>query len=228
MHFRITLPLAALLLAAAPSALAEEAAQTYGIPGVSSQAGDTTIMARSLDWLDRAKILESQEDWVGLLDWGQRWTREEPGNPLAWYVLGRANNELSRYSEAIAAYQQNLRLDPADVHAHTSLGNAYRNSQRYHEALNAYREALRVKPDCVRSWRNLSLTYLSLKGVAGVTQALQALRQHDPELAEAWQKLAVEYAATKDERLAQQALKVLQALDAARLERMLAILFAGI
>ena len=205
--------------------------ETYAVPTVSSQVtgdGSVTLAATPFDWLARAKALERQGDWPGLLDWGRRWTQDEPDNPLAWYVLGRANNELQRYPEAIAAYRENLRLDPGDVYAYTNLGNALRNSQRYPEAIQAYREALRLKPDCVRSWHNLGLTYYSLKGMPGVNRDLDRLGQVDPDLARVWQRLALEFANTGNEGVARDALKVLAGLDSARRERMFAILFAGL
>jgi len=210
--------------------LGQETVQTYAVPMVSSQAtgeGSVALVATPFDWLAQAKVLERQGDWHALLEWGQRWTRDEPDNALSWYVLGRANNELQRYPEAIAAYRENLRLDPADVYAHTNLGNALRNSQRYPEAIRSYREALRLKPDCVRSWHNLGLTYFTLKGMPGVNQDMQTLRQVDPALAEAWQKLALEYARTQDVGTAREALRVLAGLDSARREQLFSILFAG-
>lgn len=222
---------AVLLLYSAHAALAQGQVQTYGIPNVTTQttqSGSVMIVATPFDWLEHAKALERQEDWPGLLDWGQRWTRDEPGNALAWYVLGRANSELQRYPEAIAAYQENLRLDATDVYAHTNLGNAYRNSRRYLEAMQAYRDAVRLKSDCVRSWHNLGLTFYTLKGVPGVNQALQRLRETDPQLADAWQKLAIEYSISKDERVARQAIRVLSGLEPARRERMFEILFTSL
>jgi tetratricopeptide (TPR) repeat protein len=212
-------------------ALAQETVQMFAAPLVSSQAtadGGVALVSTPFDWLAQAKVLERRGDWDALLEWGQRWTREEPDNALSWYVLGRANNELQRYPEAIAAYRENLRLDPADVYAYTNLGNALRNSQRYPEAIRAYREALRLKPDCVRSWHNLGLTYFTLKGMPGVNQDMQALRQVDPALAEAWQKLALEYARSQDLGTAREALRVLTVLDSARRERLFSILFAGL
>jgi tetratricopeptide (TPR) repeat protein len=221
--------MASLLVAVTLSAAAQETVQTYAAPTMSvlgSAEGSVTLVAGPFDWLGQAKALERQGDWHGLLDWGLRWSREEPDNPLAWYVLGRANNALQRPGEAVAAYRQALRLDPADVLAYNNLGNAYRNDRRYPEALAAYREALRLKPDCARAWQGLALTYYAFKGVAGVSQALQELRKADPQLADAWQKLALEFSRSQDARLAGEALQVLASLDAAQRERLFGILFA--
>jgi tetratricopeptide (TPR) repeat protein len=223
----VQIQLVALLFFAQMTWAAQEGVQTYAVPRITIQTtGEGTMqLATAGDRLARAKALERDGDWQALLDLGERWTREEPDKALAWYVLGRANSELQRYPEAVAAYRKDISLDPDDPYAFTNLGNAFRNEGRYYDAMRAYRDALRRKPDCVRSWHNLGLTYFNLKGVAGVTQALDRLRQVDPELAAAWQKLAVEYASTRDERLARDALKVLASLDASRRERMFNILF---
>ena len=124
--------------------------------------------------------MEQRRDWPGLLEVGQRWTLAEPDNATAWFVLGRANSELKRFPEAIAAYLQDLRVEPGDVYARNNLGNAYRNSRLYNEAMNAYHDAVRLDPDYIPAWHNLGITFYALKGTAGVARALQRLRSTDP------------------------------------------------
>lgn len=178
------------------------------------------------DWLGRAQWLERRGDWPNLLDWGQRWTQSEPGNGLAWFVLGRALAALQRYPEAILAYQRSLRLDPADVHAHNNLGNAYRQRQRHDDALRAYRQAVRIDPAYGPAWHNLGITFFDLRGVAGVARALQRLDASDPALADAWRSLALDYSRSRDERHARDALSLLRGLSDAQRERMFDILLA--
>ena len=185
------------------------------------------VVLRQADWFARATDLERRGDWQGLLDWGRRWTRSEPGSATAWFVLARAYGKLQRYPEAIAAYRLDLRIEPRDVHALNNLGNAYRDSNLLRDAMAAYREAVQIDPDYVPAWHNLGLTFYALKGVAGVAQALQQLNASDPDLAEAWRKLAIEYSLSRDQRVAQKAIGVLRGLDAEKRRRMFEILFAS-
>lgn len=180
------------------------------------------------DWTQQAIAFERQGNWQGLLELGLEWTRAEPKNATAWFVLGRAYGELNRFPEAISAYKRNLHIESGDVYAWNNLGNAYRDSKSYLQAMYAYRDAVRVNPDYIPAWQNLGLTFIQLKGMAGVSQALQQLHTTDPELAEAWYKLAIQYSQSHDARIAQEAIGVLRGLPDARRERMFKILLAGI
>ena len=43
-----------------------------------------------MEWLDGYTVLETAEDWQGLLGWCQKWTKSKPENPTAWQSLGMA------------------------------------------------------------------------------------------------------------------------------------------
>jgi tetratricopeptide (TPR) repeat protein len=198
------------------------AAQTFGLDG--NQAAET---ARSqAEWVQQAQVLERSRDWAALLDWGQAWAQADAGDPLAWFVQGRALNQLGRFPEAIAAYRQNVRMAPDDALARNNLGNAYRDSGRPREAMQAYRAAVEIDPGYVQAWHNLGLTFYLTKGQAGVVQALQKLQAADPALADVWRKLAIDYSITRDQRVARDAVRVLRGLSAAERARMFGILFA--
>lgn len=175
-------------------------------------------------WLAQAQALERRADWAGLLAWGQKWTAAEADNALAWFVLGRALARQNRHPEAIAAYRENLRLDPGDWYAHNNLGNVYRATRRQREALDAYRAAVRVRPDYIPAWHNLGVTFYDLKGPAGVADALRRLHASDPGLAQAWRGLAIDYSLSRDPRVAAAAIRILRGLSDAERERMFAIL----
>ena len=130
----------------------------------------------------------------------------------------------AKHAEAIAAYRENLRLDPGDWYAHNNLGNVYRATQRRREALDAYRAAVRAQPDYIPAWHNLGVTFYDLKGPAGVAEALRRLHATDPGLAEAWRGLAIDYSLSRDPRVALAAIRILRRLSDAERERMFAIL----
>lgn len=188
-----------------------------------AQAGDMAI-----PWLHRAQALERQGNWPALLVLGHQWSQAESGNPLAWFVLGRAYGALRRHPEAIEAYRRNLREDPADSYAYNNLGNSYQALKRHREAMAAYHDAVRAEPGYLLAWRNLGQTFYALKGPTGVAQALGRLQATDPALAEAWRRLAATYAVTRSTRVEQAAIQVLRRLTPAQRERMFAILLEGV
>lgn len=197
------------------------AAQTFGVDD-----GRAAHAARShAEWVREAQALERRRDWAGLLAWGRDWTAVHAGNPLAWFVQGRALAELGRLPEAIAAYRETLKIDPTDVWALNNLGNAQRDSGDPREAMRTYRAAVELDPGYVAAWHNLGLTFYLTRGEAGVAQALQRLDTVDPRLAGVWRALALDYALTRDTRAAQEAVRVLRGLDAAERTRLFRILF---
>src|SRR5260221_721836 len=64
-----------------------------------------------------------------------------------WIREGNALNGLKRYEEALAAYEQAIRLDPNYTYAYLFKGNALSDLKRYEEALAAYEQAIRLDPD---------------------------------------------------------------------------------
>ncbi|MHA7840923.1 MAG: tetratricopeptide repeat protein, partial [Gammaproteobacteria bacterium] len=65
---------------------------------------------------------------------------------MAYHNRGLAKRQLGRYAEAIADYDEALRLNPAKAEAYHNRGYAKRQLGRYTEAIADYDEALRLNP----------------------------------------------------------------------------------
>lgn len=178
------------------------------------------------DWLQQAQVLEQNENWEALLDWGVKWADSEPRSALARYVQGRALGALKRFPEAIGAYLHALRFDPNDVNALNNLGNAYRQIGQFQDALLSYREALRLNPDFLRAWHNIGVTYYGLKGQAGLAEAIKEAEGINPEIAMAWQDLFIKYSRTRDESSAMEAVRTLGRQNPDDLDRLFNILLS--
>ena len=59
-----------------------------------------------------------------------------------WMKVGHALYGLKRYEEALAAFEQAIRLDPNYVSAYYTKGEALRKLERYEEAITAYDQAI--------------------------------------------------------------------------------------
>ncbi len=66
--------------------------------------------------------------------------------------IGNELGDLGRYEEAIAAYDEAIKIDPNDPDLWHNKGNQLANLGRYEEALSAYEEAIRLKPDYEAAW----------------------------------------------------------------------------
>ena len=73
-----------------------------------------------------------------------------------WFKEGNALDNLKRYEEAIAAYDQAIRLNPNYAVAYNNKGLALHNLKRYEEAIAAYDQAIRLEPklcSCIQQQR---------------------------------------------------------------------------
>jgi tetratricopeptide (TPR) repeat protein len=61
--------------------------------------------------------------------------------------------------DAIAAYQQAIRLKPDDFSAWFGLANAYLQSDRTDDAIAADKQLIKLQPDCADAWKCLGLAY---------------------------------------------------------------------
>ena len=58
-----------------------------------------------------------------------------------------------RYSEAVQAYEEAIRLDPNSTVSWYNKGNALKSLDRYDEAIQAYDQAIRLDPNFAEAWR---------------------------------------------------------------------------
>jgi tetratricopeptide (TPR) repeat protein len=100
-----------------------------------------------------AELEAVASDYVLLRDypdadkWFTKAVEWNPDDALAWYYLGRTKYNENRFEEAIAAFEQSLKLEPLNVKAEDNLGLSYEGLHRYQEALAAYRTAIAWQAD---------------------------------------------------------------------------------
>ena len=70
---------------------------------------------------------------------------------------GYAQAKAGRWPEALASFQEALRLDPANADAHANLGNVFLVQGQIPEAIAQYEEALRLRPNDTTLRANLEI-----------------------------------------------------------------------
>jgi protein O-mannosyl-transferase len=100
-----------------------------------------------------------------------------PNNPRAHENLGAALERAHRLPEAIAQYEQALRITPDYAEVHNVLGLALVGAGRVREGIVQYEEALRLQPDFAEAHNNLAIALFGLgKRQEAVGHFEQALR----------------------------------------------------
>ena len=112
--------------------------------------------------------------------------RRKRWKAAAYHNRGNAKGVLGRREEAIADYDEALRIDPQLAAAYYNRGNAKGVLGRYEEAIADYDEALRIDPQLATAYCNRG----NVKGLLGrheeaIADYDEALRI-DPQLAAAY------------------------------------------
>jgi tetratricopeptide (TPR) repeat protein len=125
--------------------------------------------------------------------WGDT-VAKRPDNERAHYNLGNAWSRIpGRMNDAIAQYEQALRLQPGFAEAHSNLADALaRIPGRMNDAVAQYEEALRLKPDYAQAHNNLGAALARIPGRMNdaIAQYEEALRLK-PDYAETHNNLGL-------------------------------------
>lgn len=97
-----------------------------------------------------------------------------PKNGRLHFHLANALMLQQKTAEAVAQYQEAVRLQPDLAEAHCKLGYAYSELGRMGEAIRSYREAVRIKPDLAEAHANLGAALLQQRTL---DQAVEHLRR---------------------------------------------------
>ncbi|MGH9142766.1 MAG: tetratricopeptide repeat protein [Vicinamibacterales bacterium] len=79
----------------------------------------------------------------------------DPENPLRHDAVASLYLDAGQFDQAIAEFQQSLRLNPASAPTHYNLGFALSARGRRDEAMTAFEDALKIDPDYAQAHNNL-------------------------------------------------------------------------
>lgn len=81
-----------------------------------------------------------------------------------------------RYTEAVQAYHEVIRLEPDSAKAQYSLGAAYYSMERYTDAVAALEQAVALKHDYAAAHYDLGLAYLALDDLDRASRQYHTLK----------------------------------------------------
>ncbi len=154
------------------------------------RAGSVLVLAVGVTALGARTVARNEEYRSELSIWRtvvDRW----PINAGAHYNLGNELANAGRAPEAIAQYEDALRLKPDYAEAHNNLGNALANTGRTSEAIAQYEAALWFKPDLVEAHNNLGLALTNAGRAPEAIAQYEAALRLEPDLVEAHNNLGV-------------------------------------
>jgi tetratricopeptide (TPR) repeat protein len=94
-----------------------------------------------------------------------------------WLDKGNALRNLKRYEEALAAYEQAIRLDPNFADAYYNKGIALNELKRHEEALAAYEQAIHLNPNDAYAYNGKGIALRDLKRYKEADQAFEKARK---------------------------------------------------
>ena len=99
----------------------------------------------------------------------------------ARYSRGRVHFELGHIDEAMADYDQAIKLDPKDVDAYNSRGHTYYTLKQWDLAVPEYKRAIEIDPKFSGGHQNLATTYVELKEYRLALEEYDRALELDPE-----------------------------------------------
>lgn len=162
----------------------------------------TAIGFATEDLMSRANVYENEQRWSEAFSAYSEVIKREPTHALAHYRLGVVSSKLGATEQALASYQEALRLNPGMSEASTALegyytnqGVAQRRSNQLTAAVQSFRQALTYSTSSANAHFELGQTLEQLGQINEAIQEYQEALKLDPDKSAAHMSLAQAYSA---------------------------------
>jgi TonB family protein len=122
-------------------------------------------------WSDAEAAL-NRHDYQAAADLARRITTLSPQSG-AWNLLGNSLLNLYQLDGAIAAFQTQIKVDPASPYAYNNLGRVYWMQHKYDDAIAQFKEQLVINPQDHYAHTNLGMLLRDLKKCDAAIPELQ-------------------------------------------------------
>jgi tetratricopeptide (TPR) repeat protein len=129
---------------------------------------------------DQAQQLINTKDWNRVLAYGQAWTRAEPQNSEAWFLVGRAYGSkyyhigLERPADAAPAFERAAALKPEWPDGWNALAVIQQELGQWDRSAASLERAVKLAPERIKSWDFLCASYIHLHRFEDATRATES------------------------------------------------------
>ena len=127
--------------------------------------------------------------------------------------MGSIYNNLGRYTEAIEAFVQAIKVDPNHADAYVGLGNTFGKLGRHKEAEQAAKQAIKIEPDLAEAYSILGAAYFSQNDWTDAIEAFRQAIRIQPDYAQAYYSLSLALLQSGDKNSAVKEYEILKTLD---------------
>ena len=120
-------------------------------------------------------------------------TNDYPNSILLWNLLGIANADLSRSTEAITAFETAILLKPDAADAHNNLGLAFHQKNDFEASIMAFNKAIQLKPNYPDALNNLGAALYQIGQFEEAIKSLERAISLKANYAEAYFNLGLAF-----------------------------------
>jgi len=138
--------------------------------------------------------------------------------------MGSIYNNLGRYTEAIEAFVQALKVDPSYANAYVGLGNTFGKLGYHKEAEQAAKQAIKIEPDLAEAYSILGAAYFSQNDWTDAIETFRQAIRMQPDYAQAHYSLGLALLRSGDKNAALKQYQILKKLDAEKANMLLGLI----
>jgi WD40 repeat protein/cytochrome c-type biogenesis protein CcmH/NrfG len=116
-----------------------------------------------------------------------------PGEEEVWYNKGIILHAQNKLDEAVAAFENQVRMDPDHKGAWYRKGNSLQKQGNLEETIRAFQKHIEVSPDHADAWSMLGDLLTTQEHIEEAIAAYRKLVEIQPEYKDAWYKLGKAY-----------------------------------